>query len=309
MGVIDDRLTASSVDERFVRMKTDYFVDVHLWPGRQDFNPIGWLSNFTPDEKPYAIHALNAFIYYSDTLADSLMRHGVQTLSSGICAMARSLGEAKTAWREFLRTTVFSYVHGESPRATDSGRVFARKVRQVLEIADSQIVDPQDSVTRLGDRSDGTLLLVDDFVGSGRQAEATWNRHYRADGGRKLSIKDLHANGVRVIYVPLVATQYGLDALKASCPGLEVRPVHVFDSRYSLTHVDSILWPPHLKERARDVLFLASDRAGIVEHCKHGWEGFHELGLALAFSHGVPDATLPLFYWETEHWRPLVRRV
>jgi hypothetical protein len=38
------------------------------------------------------------------------------------------------------------------------------------------------------------------------------------------------------------------------------------------------------------------------------WQGFHKLGLALAFQHCVPDATLPLFYWEHNEWHPLIRR-
>ena len=39
------------------------------------------------------------------------------------------------------------------------------------------------------------------------------------------------------------------------------------------------------------------------------WRGFAKLGLALAFEHGVPDATLPLFYWDGPGWEPLMRRV
>jgi hypothetical protein len=67
-------------------------------------------------------------------------------------------------------------------------------------------------------------------------------------------------------------------------------------------------WPEHLKTSATDWLYETSRRAGIVDGYTHGWKGFHDLGLALAFDGSVPDATLPLFHWEEGSWTPLVRR-
>jgi hypothetical protein len=151
-------------------------------------------------------------------------------------------------------------------------------------------------------------LLLDDFVGSGRQMAASWTRVYTSAGGKRGTLKMLTENGIRVIYTPLVATTYGLAELRKSCPSLEVRAAHELDSRYSLTHVDSILWPDALRSQGRDFLFSASNRAGIVGTAKYGWEGFHNLALALGFWHSVPDATLPLFYWEAGDWIPLIRR-
>lgn len=37
-------------------------------------------------------------------------------------------------------------------------------------------------------------------------------------------------------------------------------------------------------------------------------QGFGRQGLALAFSHGIPDACPAFFYWETETWKPLKKR-
>jgi hypothetical protein len=38
------------------------------------------------------------------------------------------------------------------------------------------------------------------------------------------------------------------------------------------------------------------------------WQGFHCLGLSLAFYDSVPDATLPIFYWEENGWNPLIKK-
>ena len=83
---------------------------------------------------------------------------------------------------------------------------------------------------------------------------------------------------------------------------------HEIDERYSLVSPDSILWPDSLKADAMEFMRKASERAAIIPDCKFGWKGFHDLALAIAFGHGVPDATLPLFYWDRPDWHPLIRR-
>ncbi|MGI4789714.1 MAG: phosphoribosyltransferase-like protein [Janthinobacterium lividum] len=70
------------------------------------------------------------------------------------------------------------------------------------------------------------------------------------------------------------------------------------------------MWPDHLRTSALDFLEKVSHRVGIYD--THGgvndWQGFNKLGLSLGFEHSVPDATLPIFYWEQNGWKPLLRR-
>ena len=303
-----DRLSAHRVSEMFVLDKTDYFVEVHLWPELQRLDPRGWLNNFRSDERSFANHLLNVFMFFNEAMEDALLRAAVQSLSVGISRGTTSLADAKSQWRAFLDDLVVTYVHGETPRATDSGHLFARKARQVLGIQDRQILEPAEAVERFIDKPGGALLLVDDFVGSGRQMDATWHRIYEGPSGRKGSLREIRASGTRVIYTPLVATSYGTSCLEEMCPGLEIRAAHEIDERYSLVSPDSILWPDFLKADAMEFMRNTSERAAIIPGCEFGWKGFHDLALAIAFGHGVPDATLPLFYWESPDWHPLIRR-
>ena len=303
-----ERLSAHRVSEMFVLDKTDYFAEVNLWPEFQRLDPRGWLNNFHSDERFFANHLLNVFLYFNETMEDALLRAAVQSLSAGISRGRTSLTDAKSQWQAFLEGLVVTYVEGETPRATDSGYLFARKARQVLGIQDSQIVRPAEAVDRFIDKSDGALLLVDDFVGSGRQMAATWHRSYTAPSGRRGTLREIETNGNRVIYTPLVATSYGKRRLAEACPSLEVRAAHEIDERYSLVSPDSILWPDSLKADAMEFMRSTSERATITSTCEFGWKGFHDLALAIAFGHGVPDATLPLFYWESADWHPLIRR-
>ena len=303
-----DRLSAHRVSAMFVLDKTDYFAEVHVWPELQRLDPRRWLNNFRSDEKFFANHLLNAFLFFNEAMEDALLRSAVQSLSVDISRRTTSLADAKSQWRAFLDALVVTYIHGETPRATDSGHLFARKARQVLGIQDPQILEPAEAVERFIDKPGGALLLVDDFVGSGRQMEAAWRHIYEGPSGRKGSLQVIQANGTRVIYTPLVATSYGTSCLEEMCPGLEIRAAHEIDERYSLVSPDSILWPDSLKPDAMEFMRKASERAAIIPDCKFGWKGFHDLALGIAFGHGVPDATLPLFYWEGPDWHPLIRR-
>ena len=136
---------------------------------------------------------------------------------------------------------------------------------------------------------------------------ATWHRTFCLDS-RKSSFAEA-ANGESFIaYVPLIGTELGVNSLARDCEQLRVYPAHTLDARYSLVSEESILWPDSQRRDGATVLRAASERAGIIGNCEFGWKGFADLGLAIAFEKSVPDATLPLFYWEAEGWRPLVKK-
>ena len=303
-----ERVTANRVSELFVVQKTEFFADVQLWPDRQVLDPRRWLDNFLADERELASHLLNVFLFFNERLCDALLRNAVQSLSVDLVQRASSFADARSGWAAFRNRIIGTYVHGEKPRATDSGYLFARKARQILELSQSRILHPAEVVENAVKESPHTILLFDDFVGSGRQMAATWLKRYPVSSGGELSIGDLALRGWRLIYLPLVATRHGLKNIARDCPGLEVRPAHELDNGYNLTNVDCVLWPTGLADQGRQFLEAVSQRAGITGRSPIPWDGYHGLGLSLAFSHGVPDATLPLFYWDRNGWRPLIRR-
>jgi hypothetical protein len=302
------RIPALEVSEAFVLSKIQFLMDVHLWPDRQILDAASWLRNFTNSERPYALHMLNVFVYYSEPMVDALLRASVQALSARISARATSLSDAMASWRRFLGSSKFSYVEGEKPSPTDSGLLFARKARQVLYIDEEQIVSPADALKEIAINPDVPVLLLDDFVGAGMQMSGTWIRPYDLGAGRRGSFVDAASKGANIAYTPLIATAYGLGELARVYPELHVFPAHVMGNRYSLADPQSTLWPDALRPSAAGVLFEASRRAGIVDDYEYGWKGFRDLSLPLAFYHSVPDATLPLFFWDQKGWAPLIRR-
>ncbi len=279
-------------------------MDTGLWPVRKRLDPQSWLTNFSENERPFAYNLLNVFLYYNEDLVDALLIGAFQRVSAHVVGSATTLADARTRWRTFLSSVLVTQVQGEDPNPADSGYAFARKARQVLRIDEAQIAEPRHALSDVSIRFDTPVLLVDDFVGSGNQLVETWHRRQGAEGLGSLAAAA--EAGVSIFYVPLVATSLGIARLRRECSNLKVFPAHLLDERYSLIAPNSILWPESLKPHAQAFLLDASDRAGIVDGYEYGWKGFHDLALAVAFAHSVPDATLPLFFWDRNGWKPLL---
>lgn len=299
--------TQPGVNREFVLRKAAYFRDVGLWPRTEVLDPQGWLSNFTEEEMPLAIHLLNAFQFFSEDLTDSLFVAAFQGLSTEVSRRGRSAGRA--AWSSLVDRAIVTPVEGERPNPTDSGYAFARRARRLLDIPEARILRPAQALGQLISAAT-PIIFVDDFVGSGNQFIETWARPYGHDvAAQAVSFKSVaQIRGGDFYYCPLICTEYGAERIRATCPEVHLMPAYVISARDGALHAESRLWPRELLPLARQFIESASQRAGIPPAGTSGWQGFHALGLALGFAHSVPDATLPLFYWEAQGWRPLIRR-
>lgn len=296
--------------ESDVFMKCDYFVDVQLWPLRRTLNAQGWLNNFTDSEKEHSIHLLNGFLYFCSTLIDQMFVAAIHGISSQFYSPGDPFLTFQSTWQQFVDTIVVTYVTGEIPNPSDSGLGFARKARQLLGVSENRITTPDDAVRRLMQQP-GPILFVDDFVGSGNQFLETWRRAVSVAGSTTSFERISTVSGSTFYYCPLFCTQYGYERLQNQCPAVILRPAHVITDRYSALSPESFIWPAHLQTTAVDFLGVASSRAGIPDNDGNvdDWRGFHKLGLAIAIGDSVPDATLPIFYWEENGWTPLIRRI
>ena len=301
------RLPPHPMSEELVLAKLRYFTEVQLWPITSRLDPVSWLRNFRDEERPYAVHILNVFLHLSDPIIDAIFVATIRSLASDVASCATSSGDAHSLWRNFLSSIRVTYVQGENPRPTDSGHLFSRRAR-LLRIPESRILRPDEALDYITHNPLDPLLFVDDFVGSGSQMERTWMREFtNVESTQGLSFQDVVGPEHYVVYVPIVSTVIGAERLKESCRHLRIFPGHLLDERYSLLSDKSVLWPPNLKGGVSDALYSASVRAGITESESVGWKGFCDLALPISFSHGVPDATLPLVWWDQGDWAPLVR--
>ena len=279
--------------------KCEYFSSIGIWPRREILDPERWLENFVQDELEHAVYLLNGFMYFSPSLVD-------QTFSTAIRNLGRMM--TKDQWKVFLTNILVTLVTGEDPNVTDSGYAFTRRARR-LGIPQDRIVEPQRACNEIRAGFNGAVVFVDDFLGSGNQFDETWNRRYFPYNHSFMSLAATsHAT---FYYCPAFGTQLGLDRINRDCPEVTVNPGVFIPDRYGALDPDSIIWPSHLRDSAEEFLRTVSVRAGIPDTGgtePTDWRGFASLGLTIAFENSIPDATLPILYWDDNGWRPLMRR-
>ncbi len=294
-----------------IREKCSDFADFHVWPLKQRLDPRGWLSNFSDDDNLLAHHLLNGFMYFSDELTIQLFVTALKNIALHPSWRQQNPADIFVAWPQFLQRLKMTYVTGEIPNPTDSGQMFTRKARDFANIDESQIQSPERVLADFfqGDRS--PIVFVDDFVGSGNQFCETWERDYSVAGTRTSFYEvSNQMKMTEVYYAPAVCTATGLREINRRCPGVVVVAGNFLSDHYSLFHSDSLLWPDALLADGQEMITRVSNDLGIPSD-ENIWDyrGFHKLGLALGFSHKVPDATIPLFRWNSDDWHPLVKDV
>lgn len=289
-----------------------YFVDVGVWPRKVSFSPNEWIKNFSGDEIPLALRLLEGFTYFSEDMVKQLFRSSFVQISKSLVSSKDDLVKARLEWSRFLDSVYIVRVTGEQPSDADSGYLFARYSRDVLGIPEPQIVSPEQAIAALAAKPDGNIVFVDDFVGSGNQFIDTWNRKYLI-GQHRASFNDLAnyaKDKVGFFYCPVVCTEKGRFNIGQNCPSVSLVTAHYYGAFHSALNADSFIWRDDMKGEGPDFVEKASLRAGIpfLDGAEGCWMGFHKLGLALGFSHGWPDATLPLFDFDKNDWRPLLRK-
>jgi len=302
----------SSFDDASLR-RWQYLTDVGLWPRMVEFNWQGWMTNFQKEEQRYAARLLDSFLYFSTPLTTQLFRSAFISISEYI-STKNSMALARAQWISFVDELIVVRVTGERPSEADSGFAFSRMARDYLGIAESQLLQPKAAISRLRSSGVGSVVFVDDFVGSGSQFIKTWER--KEDFGfsdTPTSFADVAGafpNSTRFFYCTSVATTYGIRNIAASAPQVRVCPGQLLDHRASAVAPDSLIWRKDMSADGPEFVRIASTRAGLGDTGgnQDDWRGFHELGLSIAFSHGAPDANLGFYSWDQNGWIPLISK-
>lgn len=289
--------------EQVVLEKCDSFVRLNVWPPSDALNYRGWLGNFDDDrDRTYALHLLNAFTFYNSEMCAALLLGSIQSLSIKHSRLG-TMKEAMAEWSDEINRTTFVPVEGERPNMTDSGTILAGVVRRRLQVPQNQF-KPFDQVlldVAQGRARPNRIVFFDDFIGSGQQFVTLMTKPRMSNIPYTL----LTSAGCEIVYCCFVATTYGLENVALVAPLVQVLPAHIIDETHSVVAPDSRVWPSELRADVDDFVLRASRKAKIADD---GRLGFHDLGLALAFEHTIPDASLPLFYSPDPAWHPLMRR-
>ncbi|WP_339731028.1 hypothetical protein [uncultured Gimesia sp.] len=301
-----------TINEEIMRSKCNFFVSTQLWPLRNKLDPDGWLANFELSDKKMALQLLNSFMYFSDDLLDRMFVSAVQGLSRIVTTSHKSLSDRRVEWWQFLEDSIFTFPTGENPFAGDSGHLFVRRARDLLQLDEEKILDPKNALAELCNGATKNIIFVDDFVGTGQQFFKTWNRLYSV-GSRSISFENLSSTySFRAFYCPIFCTKYAIEnQLNQLKDKVTFAPSHWLTQEHNLFSDDSIWWPNSMKSDAYDFVRNYSMQIGLPDtggYDTRDWQAFHKLGLAISFRHCCPDATIPLFDTTEGGWCPLWKR-
>lgn len=285
-----------------------------FWPDEEKLNSERWLTNFDEDDIAAAKVLLRSFIFVSDKVVDALLVDAYISLLGHV-----KTNECKPPNDGTLQCRksnfVFTFPTGEIPHCTDSGYSFVRKVRQLFGVDEQHIMEPSDALNYLLQYNeekiaDTDLVLVDDFAGTGQQLSKTLNRLYKTPVGQNSIHHLANSLGLRVHYCVLAVTSEAKKYLRHKHRYLSLHCPHVLGDRYSVRSSNTALVPQGMRNAVKDLIEKYSERymrSDSVPEYVHKY-GYCDLGLTIAFQHSVPDATLPIFWAQTDDWHPLYRR-
>ncbi len=288
--------------------KGKLFRDVQVWPLSTELDYDGWLGNFSDDsDRAIAEQILDFFTYYSKKMVNQMLAMSV----GGAGIVLKGL---YTDWTHshFKQKCIYSFIPGEDPNESDSGHIFIRKIREIANIPQSQLIRFNDLFDYLEQNSSSPIpvILIDDIIGSGLQCKTAWCDQI---GGVKLNtLKEIsHKYNHKFIYAPLIINKMGFDLIKRDCPELLLSPAHIIGEEYNLFNEKCICWhnDKSLFDKGTEMILRKSAELGIKNNNSVvSAKGFRGQGLAIAFEHGIPDAVPAFFYWESDNWVPLIKK-
>lgn len=298
------------VTEDFVLTKCQFFTSTQVWPLKTKLDPDGWLANFDANDKSMATQLLNSFMYFSDDVIDRMFVSAVQGLSREVTTIHAPLSQRRSEWSCFLDETVFTFPTGENPFVGDSGHLFVRRARDLLGLDEAQVLSPDYALEKIGRGSAKGVVFVDDFVGTGQQFLKTWRRRYSRTSD---SFETLASRmSFSAFYCPLFCTTYATsNQLNPITNRVTLSPSHWLTREHCLFTSDSIWWPDAMKPHVHAFIRDYSMRIGLPDtngNEVRDWQAYNKLGLAVAFRHCCPDATIPLFDTTENGWCPLWKR-
>jgi len=285
--------------------KERHFREFSIWPVFADFDTEGWLSNFKFDERRVAERLLTNFCYFNEQMTDALLKAALQSCFS---ALIDQEGPPIRSIREHAEKTAFVICEGEQPHVTDSGHIFARKLRDKIGVPERRIFRPEEALRNAPKFSH--FIFIDDFTGSGNQFVETWHAEHIV-GAQRLSFTKLSASAQSSFkYCCCIATSKARNKIAMEASAAVLHPAHLLTDTSCAISTSSRIWEGIDPVDAIKKVKGASTRAGYgaEDLSQDDWRGFHSLGLALAFNHGIPDASLPLYFSQRNGWKPLIAR-
>ena len=295
-----------------------------VWEDRLRGNVVSdWLSQFLDhgdireSEQMQVLFLLSHFLYFGQDeirfLLKSLFRDFIRApiLQEIRMANAHTRDPAVLQAKFAERLMRIRFLPVGNP--AESGAHILYYFRQENGLARSQFMNTHQIFKRtvvgegvalgVGERQVTDYVFVDDFCGSGTQAQG-----YCED---ILGPLKALAPEVRASYFVLFGTTHGLDAIRALAGFDKVDAVFVLDESFKAVDVDSRIFSGEEGPFVREKIRATCEKYGRQLLPGHPL-GYKDGQLVIGFNHNTPDNTLPIFWGGREaeqgHWRAVFRR-
>ncbi|GAB1857352.1 hypothetical protein MHTCC0001_21880 [Flavobacteriaceae bacterium MHTCC 0001] len=294
--------------------KVYFYIESDFWskPKMNDLHK--WLSNFKSLEEKYcAFKLLDRFIYYSEDDIVHLMKYGIneKIVKRYVLQIEQehdfqlSNQEINILKKDFLKELYFIKLDTQNP--SQSSEAMLRHLKIDVGFPESNILDTNDlkSDTLCNCKN---LVILDDFIGSGTQIKNFWNFGKIKLDGEEIFLKDLNLAfpNISIEYFCLVCTQEGHDNFKLDDSmgirtDLRITYGEILSNRFKIFSKESMYFEKSEIEECKNILQNLCINNGF------GLLGYESLDYAIAFHHGIPDCSLPLFFTNSGKWNYLFR--
>ena len=270
------RPTGTTVDTARKKTWHDRFLHYRYPPTPDEISV--FLRQFGSKHEDVAARILDSVEVVSRTQIEQAFR----TLMEKLPDWHRGKTKRKGKWR----FVPYSFSSGES------GDQMIAAFRQAMGLKQScyneLFIHPRDLLDQKL-RSKDTVVLVDDFSGSGDQACKSWDKLFRELVG-----------GVGTVYLMVVAATTAAQEIIKNKTDLQLL------CHYHLTPSDNLF-----SEDCRH--FTQDDKHAVLKHCKKYFpeepRGYGECGLLFVLQHDCPNNSIPLLHkYKMNKWVPLFPR-
>jgi hypothetical protein len=268
---------------------------------------LAWLGNFEKREHKYiAAHILDRLTFRSEKMLESSYR-------LFLCSTFRNYVLEKTGqsagsiqeWLSFLaaspREVMSDLLVCSVSKAGEHGESGSHMIRILTgELINEHRVFPIDTDS-FSSVEGKVILIVDDFVGSGKQF---------SDFAEPRDISNASKKN-HIIYAPAMGFEIGLENLKRKSYGIEIFPLEVVgEHERFFCHQPGAPFVGDDLNSESDVLKCYHEMRTLDKSFKKpNWLGRNKASLCVAFQWGCPNQSLGVMWFKGDgSWNRLVRR-
>ncbi|RLJ98799.1 phosphoribosyltransferase-like protein [Tenacibaculum discolor] len=298
----------------FALDKVYFYIESGFWSKLKMKELQNWVGNFKNHRERYcALKLLDRFVYYSEEDIIHLIKYGIyeKIVKRHLLQLEQKynfiVSDEKIARAKDLFLKNIYFIKLDTGNPSQSSEAMLRYLKIDIGFPESNILDIKNLKAETLSKCNH-LVIIDDFIGSGTQIRNFWNYGKVQLDDEEILLNKLEErfSNLSIEYFCLVCTEEGYDNFKYDFDmgvknNLRITYGEILSNKFKVFGKESIYFDKSEIEYCKNLLQKLCDENGIP------FLGYESLDYAVAFHHGIPDCSLPLFYRKNDNWNYLFR--